>query len=426
MSVRKRITVLATLASILAVVLFAVPMAIVVARYLVADERNELQRAAATIAATVSGDLSRSVTPATPAAESGTQVNVYDNHGVRIGGDGPNGTDPLVLRALSGTADTGAVAGRLAAAVPVSDGDTVIGAVLVTSDRSQVNARIALAWAAMLALAAVAVLAAALIARVYSRRLTAPVRALADTAGRMGAGDFTTRADTTGISDLDTLATAMNLSAERIASMIQRERAFSADASHQLRTPLTGLRLELEAALADPNNDPRQSITGALDTLDRLENTIAALLALARDIPKPAPLPVADIAAYVRQRWHGPLARLNRPLRLITAADPLPDVLCSRPAVEQILDVLLSNAAEHGAGAVTVTLRESATAVAIDVSDEGPELMSDPQDIFARRTSAADGHRIGLALARSLAEAEGGRLVLSATDPPTFTLLLRE
>jgi hypothetical protein len=83
MSVRKRITVLATLASILAVVLFAVPMAIVVARYLVADERNELQRAAATIAATVSGDLSRSVTPATPAAESGTQVIVYDNHGCR-------------------------------------------------------------------------------------------------------------------------------------------------------------------------------------------------------------------------------------------------------------------------------------------------------------------------------------------------------
>lgn len=423
---RKRITVLATLASILAVVLFAVPMAIIAARYLVADERNELQRAAATTASTVSGDLSRSQTPATTAAESGTQVTIYDTHGVRISGAGPNRPDPIVLRALAGTADTGSVTGRLAAAVPVSDGDTVTGAVLVTSDRSQVNTRIALAWSAMLGLATVAVLATALLARIYSRRLTAPIRALADTSGRMGAGDFTTRADTTGISDLDTLGTTMNLSAERIASMIQRERAFSADASHQLRTPLTGLRLELEAALADPDSDPRQSITGALDTLDRLEITVAALLALARDIPKPAPLPIADIAAFVHHRWHGRLAFVNRPLRVVSVSDAIPDVLCSRPAVEQILDVLLSNAAEHGRGAVTVTIRESATAVAIDVIDQGPELTTDPQHLFARRTTATDSHRIGLALARTLAEAEGGRLVLSATDPPTFTVLLRE
>jgi signal transduction histidine kinase len=424
--VRKRITLLATLASILAVVLFAVPMAIVVARYLVADERNELQRAAATTAATVSGDLSRSQTPATPSSESGTQVTIYDTHGVRISGAGPHGTDPLVLRALSGTADTGSVTGRLAAAVPVSDGDTVTGAVLVTSDRSQVNTRIALAWAAMLALAAVAVLATALIARAYSRRLTAPVRALADTAGRMGAGDFTTRADTTGISDLDELATAMNLSADRIASMIQRERAFSADASHQLRTPLTGLRLELETALADPDRDSRMSIAHALDTIDRLETTVAALLALARDIPKPAPLPAADIAASIHERWHARLAQLNRPLRVITDSEGVPDVLCSRPAVDQILDVLLGNATEHGRGAVTVTLRESSAAIAIDVADQGPPLTADPRLLFARRTSPSDGHRIGLALARTLAEAEGGRLVLSAHDPPTFTLLLRE
>lgn len=423
---RKRVTVLTMLASVLAVVLFALPMAIIVARYLVADERNELQRAAATTASTVSGDLSRSQTLATMASESGTQVTIYDAHGVRISGAGPNRPDPIVLRALAGTADTGSVTDRLAAAVPVSDGDTVTGAVLVTSNRSQVDTRIALAWTAMLGLATLAVLATALIARVYSRRLTGPVRSLVDTAGRMGAGDFTARANTTGISDLDTLATAMNLSAERIASTIRRERAFSADASHQLRTPLTGLRLELEAALADPDNEPRQRIIGALDTLDRLETTVAALLALARDIPKSAPLSAADIAASVHERWHARLAHLNRPLRVVTESDALPDVLCSRPAVEQILDVLLGNAAEHGRGAVTVTIRESATAVAIDVADQGPAVKTDPRLLFARRTTAANSHRIGLALARTLAEAEGGRLILSAADPPTFTLLLTE
>jgi signal transduction histidine kinase len=424
--VRKRITLLATLASILAVVLFAVPMAITVARYLVADERNELQRVAATTAATVSGDLSRNQPPPSPVSESGTQVTIYDAHGKRISGSGADIAAPLVQRALTGAADTGSVAVHLAAAAPVSDGDTITGAVLVTSNRSQVNSRVAVAWVAMLGLATIAVLATALIARIYSRRLTAPVRALAATADRMGGGDFTARAVTTGISDLDSLATAINLSAERIATMIERERAFSADASHQLRTPLTGLRLELEAALDDPEHDPRQSLTGALETVDRLEHTVATLLALARDVPKPMPLPIADIAAFIQDAWHARLAALNRPLRVLTDIEATLDVLCSRPAVEQILDVLLDNAARHGHGAVTVTLRESDTAVAIDVADQGPALTAEPQILFARRTTASDGHQIGLALARTLAEAEGGRLVLSRSEPPTFTLLLQE
>src|ERR1700710_3142792 len=104
-------TVLATLASVLAVLLFAVPMAIVVARYLVADERNELQRAAATTASSVSGDLSRNHTPTTRAAEAGTQVTIYNAHGLRISGAGPDRPE-IVVRALAGAADTGSVTRR--------------------------------------------------------------------------------------------------------------------------------------------------------------------------------------------------------------------------------------------------------------------------------------------------------------------------
>jgi len=87
--------------------------------------------------------------------------------------------------------------------------------------------------------------------------------------------------------------------------------------------------------------------------------------------------------------------------------------------------VLLSNAHRHGAGTVTVTARSVHGGLAIDVCDEGPGFTGDPDHVFDRRTPSRDGHGIGLALARSLAEAEGGRLSISRAQPePTLTLLL--
>ena len=423
---RRRITWLAILVSAVAVLLFAGPLAVAVARYFAADERNELQRGAATIAAAVSGDLSRGRFAPSPRTESGQQVTVYDRSGRRISGDGPPSAGPLARRAIGGTAGTGSVSGRLAAAVPVSDGDTITGVVLATAARDQLDHRILIAWASMAGVAAAAVAAAALLARGIARRLSRPVEALARTADRVGGGEFTARASQTGVEELDALAAAMNHNAGRIHHMIQRERAFSADASHQLRTPLTGLRLELETALANPEENPRPAMQAALRAADRLESTIAALLTLARDTPSAAAVSIGELTEIAHERWHAQLARSNRPLRLITATDPGQEVLCSKPAVEQILDVLLDNARRHGRGAVTVTVRTASDAIAVDVADEGQPLRGDPRSMFQRRTAGVDGHGLGLALARTLAEADGGRLVLSRSHPPTFTLLLRQ
>ncbi|MDQ6936373.1 MAG: HAMP domain-containing histidine kinase [Actinomycetota bacterium] len=423
---RRRITWLAIVVSAVAVVLFAVPLAVAVARYLTADERGELQRGATTIAAAVSGDLSRGRALSSPHTESGQQVAVYDTRGRRISGDGPPTVGPLAKNAIRGTADTGRVSGRLAAAVPVSDGDTITGAVLVIAARDQLNHRILLAWTSMLALAASAVGASALLARAYARRLSGPVEALARTADRVGGGEFTARASLTGVAELDTLAAAMNRSAERISDMMQRERAFSADASHQLRTPLTGLRLQLEAALANAAEDERSAIEDALGTADRLDNTITALLALARDTSSTAAVAIEELITVAGDRWRTKLAQLNRPLRVVSATSPDKLVLCSRPAVEQILDVLLDNATRHGRGAVTITVRDLPEATAIDVADEGPPLLVEPTSLFRRRADGAQDHGIGLALARTLAEADGGRLILTRAQPPTFTLLLRD
>ncbi|MDQ1691392.1 MAG: hypothetical protein QOD87_1500 [Pseudonocardiales bacterium] len=422
---RRRITVLASLTAALAVLLFAIPLGVAVARYLVSDERLELQRNAASVAAKVSGDLGRAQAEAGN-AEPGTTISVYDATGTRVGGSGPVQAAPVVRAAVSGTAAAGSVDGRIAAAAPVSDGDTITGVVLITSSHAQVNQRIAVAWAAMLGLGLVAVGATAVMAGRYSRRLAGPLEELAVSAGRIGEPDFAASSARSGIDELDTLRAALAESSERIDRMLQRERAFSADASHQLRTPLTGMRLELESALDDPGIDLRAAVTRALTTADQVEDTIATLLSLARDQPRPAVVDAGSLLARVHLRWHGRLAALGRPLRISAVPDPASALRISPGAAEQILDVLVDNALQHGQGAITVTVRELAGTIAIDVSDEGPALSLDSTGLFAQRPADQTHHGRGLVLARILAEAEGARLHLSRNDPPTFTLLVTE
>jgi K+-sensing histidine kinase KdpD len=91
-----------------------------------------------------------------------------------------------------------------------------------------------------------------------------------------------------------------------------------------------------------------------------------------------------------------------------------------------VLDVLFGNALAHGGGTVTVTVRvaDAGTTVVVDVYDEGAGITADPSVIFRRRSPQARGTGIGLALARSLIEADGGRLELTKTRPATFTMLL--
>jgi signal transduction histidine kinase len=162
----------------------------------------------------------------------------------------------------------------------------------------------------------------------------------------------------------------------------------------------------------------------AIAQTDRLEATIDELLALARDTHAvSAPLDLDALFAAVREQWHGPLAVAGRPLRLARDADVQP-VRASTIAVRQIIDVLVGNAVEHGAGAITLRARRVGDGVAIDVSDEGAGIVGDPAEVFRRRSGDEPGRGIGLALARSLAEAEGGRLVLSrAGAQPVFTLV---
>lgn len=420
---RRRLTWLAVLTSSLAVLLFALPLAVAVARYLASDERSELQQIAATIAATVHGDLSPAAAAVNPALHGEQSVTLYGPTGTRVFGPGPERGGPLVTAALAGRAETGSAQGQLTAAAAISDGDAVIAAVTVSTPGSDLNRRIGLAWTEMAAAALLAVAVTGIAARRYSRRLSTPLEQLADSARRLGNGQRNGHLCASSIPEVDTVAHALNDSAERLHAAHDRERRFTADASHQLRTPLTALRMELETALIDDRADPRAAISRALTATGHLQDTIETLLRLARDLPAGSSV-LAEALDRLHDRWAGPLAAENRPLRIELDAHASDTVRCSASALDEILNVLLDNAARHGTGAVTVTVRSLSGAVAIDISNPGPAITTAADQLFQRRNPHARGHGIGLALARSLAEADGARLTLTSANPPTFTVLL--
>lgn len=423
---RTRIVGLAVLAAVLAIALFGVPLAGGVLKYAKSNERTRLLLGADAAAAAVSADVLRGKMPTDLRdPNDGTHLAVYVDRGLRILGTGPDGGDPAVYAALHGEISNKDLNGELIVAVPVTHDADVIGAVRAASPVMAVYREVALVWLGMLGLGGLAIGMVWLVARRQARRLARPLEELSEAARRLGQGDFSVRTTPAAIPEIDSVGSALNSTAGRLDDMLARERSFSADASHQLRTPLTGLRLRLEAALTHPDQDLRHAITDGIAAADRLEQTIEELLALARDTrsSNTTPLDLPVLLDEIEAGWHDRLAAQDRALHV--AVDPLAPVsLASTAAVRQVLTVLLDNAATHGSGTVSVAVRNAADALAIDVSDEGTGITAAEPELFTRRSRLADGHGIGLALARSLAEAEGGRLRLTQPAPPTFTLLV--
>jgi signal transduction histidine kinase len=427
--VRTRIIGVAVLASVLAIVLFGVPLGVAVHQYAMQQERAHLLKVASDVAFHVSGDVDdhdridpedlRDV-----GYDDDIDAAVYDADGARLVGLVPGEHTRVLSRALDGEVRARADGDVLVAAVPVAHSDEVIGAVVVATPRSAVLGQVTLIWAGMAGLAAVAVAVASLVGRRQARRLAQPLEDLEDSARRLGDGDFSVRSRRAGIEEIDSVGTALDITAARLDDLLARERAFSADASHQLRTPLAGLRLRLEAALEQRDRDPRPAVLASLADADRLEAIIEELLTLARagQAGQTGPIDIDALLGELSPEWGARLALHGRDLEV--HADPgVPEARASTAAVRQVLGVLVDNATTHGRGTVTVSVREATGAVAVDVSDEGSGVQ-EPERLFSRRADRRDGHGIGLALARRLAEAEQGRLELTRPSPPVFTLLL--
>jgi signal transduction histidine kinase len=427
--VRERIVRVAVAAVAIALLLFAVPLAVIVRSALFDDERRELQAAALRTAVRIDPDFAHGDRVDLP-RKSDRQVGVYDG-GLRLRfGRGPESGDAIVQLAAAGSVADGQLGGELVVAVPVTSQEKVVGVVRAAQPLQVIWNRVVLAWLALAALAGAAFGVAVLVARRQARHLSAPLEVLAETSERIAAGDLTVRAESSSIPEIGRVAETHNAMVDTLGDMLERERHFTANASHQLRTPLTGLRLGLEAAqeqaAQNPGFDLRPALQEANDRAEELHRTIDDLLQVAR-LPSDQwaaaePVPLDDVLRQAERRWHGPLAKQGRRLavrqRQGMAAAKVPGRV-----VGQILDILLDNASRHGVGAVTVTARDIGDAIAIDVADEG-SLSAPTTELFVRSTTTDSGHGIGLGLARSLAEARGGRLNLTSKAPTTFSLVL--
>jgi signal transduction histidine kinase len=422
---RRGITRVALITAMLAVLVFGIPLAYVMNRLLLGDEQSELERLALRAAVSIPANLAASGDPVElPRTEDSVRLGVYDARGRLIAGTGPARGDAAARQGLRGAVSDKGSDSELVAAVPVSQDEHVVAVVRAASPRAAVASNSRNVWAAMAGLALLSCAAAAGLAIFQARRLARPIERLKSVAEELGGGNFSVRAESSGVEEIDRAAAALNRTAERLGDVVSRERAFAAHASHQLRTPLTGLRLTLDNALATPGADLGAAARSALRTADELSRTVDDVLLLARaGAGEVRPLDLAELVSDTERRWHGLLAAEGRPLRVELDAPPL--VRASEAAVRQIVDVLIDNAFRHGSGTIVVTAREASDAAAVDVRDQGSTTGVDLLPDGAVGQTSATGHHLGLSLARRLAEAEDGRLLHARTEQRTrLTLLL--
>lgn len=268
------------------------------------------------------------------------------------------------------------------------------------------------------------ILSAGLLAWWEARRLTAPLAKVVAAADQMGAGDLSTRAPSAGLPEVDAVVDALNRLADRVNELVRAEREFSSNASHQLRSGLTSLRLRLETLTQTAHDDVRGDAIAALRQAEKLSDTVADLLRLART-GRAGEASRYDLARVVRHhaaRVEPALHTNGRELRI--NGEMSAEVIGSPSAVGEAIDVLLSNAVVHGEGVVTVDVTADNGSLAVTVADEGRGLENEVLPGLFVRHPDSEGHGIGLALARTLVEAEGGRLELVHARPPVFRLLL--
>ncbi|WP_029432330.1 HAMP domain-containing sensor histidine kinase [Blastococcus sp. URHD0036] len=424
---QRRIVTLAVLTAVLATVVFGVPLAVVAHRDALDHEVAEARDLAADTALEVAPSLAtrNDLPDLSRSPEADLTIALYDGDGRRLAGRGPDTADSPARDAvrLGDVVTDEDAGGEIVVAVPVTVDGRVLAVTRAATPRAEVTHLTLTAWGVLGLLAAGAVLIGGLVARGLARRLTRPLEALAAGAHRLGDGDFSVRSDPSGIPELDEVGGALDATATRLGDLVARERSFAGRASHQLRTPLTGLRLHLERALTCPPADRTRALQDALQATDRLEGTVHDLLALTRETRSVGGLDVPRLVAELADTWAPILARSAR--HLDARCEPgLPATPASPAAVRQVLTVLLDNATCHGSGDVLLNARDAGGLLALDVTDEGGGEAAAERVRRGLTTSAGASDRLGLPLARSLADAEGARLRLSGTRPLSLTLVL--
>lgn len=319
-------------------------------------------------------------------------------------------------------------------------GPVLTGPVLEASARSTDGTRVLMRTSALNAVRDVAGVVALFVAGIalsmliawalasrLSRRLSAPLIYLAAQAEQIGSGQVRARVRPSGIEEIDLVQDELARTGERMAGKLAAERQFAADASHQLRTPLTALSMRLEEIeMITSEDDVRAEAASCLEQVERLTAVVSELLdPSARVSGNTEAVHVIEVLNTQREEWEDAFERAGRPLVFLDEADQ--PVLADAPKLGQVLATLIENSLNYGAGTTRVVARRSANkrGVIIEVSDEGEGVGDDlAPDIFRYGVSGHGSTGIGLALAHDLIQAMGGRLELTQNRPPVFAVSL--
>lgn len=312
-------------------------------------------------------------------------------------------------------------------AVPVLSGEEVLGAVRLTYPEQVVTDAVTARLSVLGFVALTAVLLAGIVGVVFSSTVTRRLRLLESVTEVLSSGDLTARADEReGAPEIRSLSRSVNTMTDRLQAMIDQQRAFAGDASHQLRTPLTALRLRLESARELAVTDPdtaAERIRSAEAEADRLLTIVEGLLQLSRLEASSAPRGAVDAAETARERvaaWQALAEELDVAVRLTGVASA--PALAVPSAVEQVIDNFVDNAlgVSPAGGTITVDVVDAAPVIRITVTDEGPGMDANERDHAFDRFWQADASRggsgLGLAIVRVLVEASGGTVRLESAS----------
>jgi signal transduction histidine kinase len=367
---------------------------------------------------------------------SGGRILVVDQGGLSVAdSDHPRGaprdysTRPEIAAALDGQRTSGTrhsetlSADLVYVAIPIASSGTVHGAVRVTYPTSAIDHRVRATWLRLGLLCLVVLVLVAGVGMVFAREVSRPVRRLEEAARRVAAGDLAVRVDEdAGPPEIRSLAGTFNMTAQHLEQLIGSQQRFVADASHQLRTPLTALRLRLETLEHHVDEAGRSKLDAAIAETLRLGRLVQSLLVLARSdaaTTTPQRVDLSNVVAGRLDAW-APVAA-DQDVHLDATCEPGTVVRAVPGAIEQILDNLVSNALDvAGPGSrIAIDVRPGVARTELHVIDQGPGMSVDDRahafERFWRSPgSSSDGFGLGLAIVEQLARNSGGRVRLDA------------
>ncbi len=438
--------------AVVVLALLEIPLGVSYAHNAHQDLRTDVERDAVALASLAEDALERRTSAPTALtrlarryqSDTGGRVVVVDTQGRAlvdsasrsVGAD--FSTRPEVAAALAGSVATGTRHSNtlgtdlLYVAVPAASGGVVHGAVRITYPTSEADERVRRYWLILVAIAAVVLAVAVALAGGFAHWIVRPLSRVDAAAGEVAAGNLAVRVPAAGPPELRRLAGSFNEMVAKLEALLHSQEQFVADASHQLRTPLTALRLRLENLARGGEPGRSEELDGALDELERLGALVDGLLTLARaDRAASAPTEL-DVASAIRERveaWSA-LAEEQR-VRLRAHADGRLDALVTPGRIEQVLDNLLANALEAAPAGSSIDL----TAARIDgwveirVRDRGPgmsvEEISRAFDRFWRAGADEAGFGLGLAIVQRLVRADGGEIELQRREGGGLEAIVR-